>query len=239
MVASNRFGEPRGPRCSRSGCDKLRSAAFTLMELLVVVGIITLFVGVIGFGFLRGSGNATAGLQASQSIVVGLLTQARSQAILTGRDAALLVNDNPNNLTRYRRFLCVVVRDAANNWQAVDAGVYLPPGVYVVPAAALTSGDVDQGNWSALQSGALEVETSNPAIESTSSESWLRVGFNSRGVLLGGVGSAGNIVLATGRSQAPGASPPFLYTNPNGVRGVAITVYGLTRMLNDARDFGS
>lgn len=217
-------------------------AAFTLMELMVVISIITIFAGVIGYGFLRGSGSATVGLQASQSIVVGLLTQARSQAVLTGREAALLVNNNPNNPTRYRRFLCVVVRDAANNWQAVDTGVYLPNGVYVVPRTALTTADVESGDWSAVDSSALQLTEGALAIEAAvaNTEPWIGIGFTPRGTTTSGSGGInGNVVLATGRAEPPGSSRPFLYTNPNGVRGVAITVYGLTRMLNDARDFGS
>lgn len=211
------------------------------MEMLVVIGIISIFAGVVGFGILRNSGSATVGLQAGQSILVGLLTQARSQAVLTGRDAALLVNDNPANATRYRRYLCVVVRDASNVWQPVDTGVYLPTGVYVVPRVALTATDVDGGDWSVVDSSALQLAESALAIEApaASTEAWIGIGFTARGTTTSGSGGInGNIVLATGRAQPAGASRPFLYTNPDGVRGVAITVYGLTRMLNDARDFG-
>lgn len=234
MVASDRTRRDRAfprPLRARSG--------FTLLEMLVVVAIISIMVGVIGYGFLRGSSGATVGLQTSQSILVALLTQARSQAILTGRDAAVLVNNNPNNAARYRRYLCVVVRDDTNAWQPMDVGVYLPEGSYVLPPSALGTSEVDGGLWTNVLSGVLESEPSDPAIESTTAEEWLRVGFNARGMLLGGVGSMGNLVVASGRPQPPDSVPPFIYTNPRGVRGIAITVYGLTRLLNDAGDFGT
>lgn len=211
-------------------------AGFTLMEMLVVIGIISIFVGVIGFGFLRGSGSATVGLQSAQSTLVALLTQARSQAVITGRDAAVLVNNNSANATRYRRYISVVVRDASNTWQPLDIGVYLPEGVYVVPRAVLGSSEVEGGDWSALESSALRLDEAALAIEAAAgnTEAWFGISFTARGT----TGGAGNVVLATGRAQPVGTTPPILYTNPNAVRGVAVTAYGLTRMLNDARDFG-
>lgn len=215
-------------------------SAFTLVEMLVVVAIVSIFVGVIGFGFLRGSGNATIGLQAAQSTVVALLMQARSQAVLTARETAFLVNDNVNNPLRYRRYLCVAVRGAGGQWEPLDAGVFLPERVYVVPHDSLSTAEVDGGNWTDYESTALQLVEPGLAVEAspTARERWIGVGFTPRGTTTDGAGGiTGDIVLATGRVIGPGATPPFIYTNRDGVRGLAINALGQTRLLNEARDF--
>lgn len=231
-----------------SGCKAhvARSAraqsAFTLMETLVVVGIIALFVGIIGFGFLRGSANATVGLQASQSILVGLLTQARSQAILTGQRAGLFIHfdlDAGDHPERYLRFLVPAVRNASDtDWVALDAGVTLPEGCVVIPRETPAASWIGEGtsvDWSNVRSTALDTATATAAFESNSNQRWLLVSFTPRGTV--SAGSAGNIGVARSRIELPGAATPFKFVAPRNVRGVALSSFGQARVLNSAGEF--
>lgn len=222
-------------------------AAFTLMELIVVISIITIFAGVIGFGFLRGSSSSTVGLQASQSIVVGLLTQARSQAILTGRTAGLLIHNDPaagHLPDRYLRYLVPVVEvrnaeDTGWTWTPLDAGTFLSAGCVVVPDPALAGNWIDAtgtaADWAGLRSSALALEDDAVAIESRIAQAWMVISFTSRGTVKDG--SSGNIVVAAMTPQPAGSATHFKLTNPKHARGVAITEHGQARLINSSNAF--
>src|SRR5690606_32751365 len=73
-----------------------QKAGFTLLELLVVLGLAGLLTAGIGLA-VRG-GPASASLDAAQSLVAGLLTSARTQAALSRVRARVLVRSaNPAN----------------------------------------------------------------------------------------------------------------------------------------------
>ncbi|MBE2216390.1 MAG: GspH/FimT family pseudopilin [Opitutaceae bacterium] len=207
------------------------------MEVLVVIGVISIFVGVVGYGFLRGSANATVGMQAAQSIIVGLLTQARSQAVLTGRNAIVLLNNEPGNPDRYLRYLVVAVRSADNStWEVRDVGTYLPDDCAVVPDPAPSGDWVEAGAvWTSLSSTALEAATEMVAVESTTAESWNQILFTPRGTV--GVGNNGRLVVARIVARPPGSTTPFQFVGPANVRGVDLSVYGQTRLVNAPSGF--
>ena len=56
---------------------------FTLLELLVVLAVMGVMMGLIGFSLLGGGGNE---LGAAQRELLGLVQKARSQAALSGRE---------------------------------------------------------------------------------------------------------------------------------------------------------
>lgn len=207
--------------------------AFTLIELLAVMTLIAIFAGVLGFAFMRGGG-ATVGLQGAQSSMQGLLTLVRGQAAVSGRNAGLFINVNTNNPDRYLRFVVPVVRNAADNgWLPLTNGTYLPSGVYIVPSLAPSGPAIEAAtDWSGLNSTILAPATSFPLL-SSASESWSSIVFTPRGTIVP-TPSQGNIVVAAGRPNAPGAPVPFTFVNPESVRGIAISVYGLTRLILEA-----
>jgi len=207
------------------------------MEMLVVISIISIFAGVIGYGFLRGSANSTVGLQASQSIVMGLLTQARSQAILTGRPSALLVNDNQLNVGRFRRYLVVVSQNDLAEWIPIDAGVYLPDACYMLGVGTPTSAETTGGVWSGLNSDGLLLPTVSLAVEQAAAEQWQGIAFTSRGSRAGSMTTSVKLVVASGTKEAPDALLPFRYSNPQNVRGVSVSMTGQFRLLNRKEDF--
>lgn len=238
MVAIDRYsGTSPNPCGSRRG----PAAAFTLLELLVVMGVISIFVGVIGFRLLQG-GSGSVGLQTSQSILVGLLTQARSQAILSGRKAGLLVHFDlraGHHPERYLRYVVAVARDADDSgWVPLDAGTLLPNGCVILPRDSLSPEWIGAGTpaqWSLVRSTALEASTEDSPIESTSDQQWLILSYTPRGTVSDG--SAANIGIASIRTENPGSSTPFKFVDPENVRGIALSSYGQLRVINSVEEF--
>ena len=71
---------------------KERRSGFTLLELLVVISVMALMMGFIGFSLLGGGGSS---LDAAQREMVSLVQQTRMQATLSGRETRLIVHDDP------------------------------------------------------------------------------------------------------------------------------------------------
>ncbi len=121
--------------------------AFTLVELLAVIGIIAVMATVIGVSL--GGGNATTSLGSSQRIAAGIFQSARSIAVLKQTKTRVLIygsNGADTDAAKYLRFMQVIyytgtemVDDGSGTptpqdiWVAANAGTYLPQGVYYYP----------------------------------------------------------------------------------------------------------
>ncbi|MDQ8194704.1 prepilin-type N-terminal cleavage/methylation domain-containing protein [Coraliomargarita sp. SDUM461004] len=116
-------------------------SAFTLIELLVVISIILIASSII---FIGGNGGAGAKLSSAQRIIAGVAQGARGQAILKNAKTCLIINNDPTDLEKYRRFIGIIYRgydtDSSGNevgtegWIAATQGVYLPEGIYFDPS---------------------------------------------------------------------------------------------------------
>lgn len=117
--------------------------AFTLIEVLVVIGLIIILVGGIGLG-LAGRGGEGASLVNAQSLVAGLVGATRAQAALHQTSARLIIyaqqppgaNADSN---KYLRTLQVVRQETLPTgrtiWVAAGDPVTLPAPICVVPPA--------------------------------------------------------------------------------------------------------
>ena len=223
------------------------SAAFTLLELLVVIGLMAGLAGVL-IGGLAGGGNATA-LQSAQAMLAALITTARTRAMAGGQSARLLIQvdaASPQRPSRYLRYV-VLQTQAAGGWRSVTA-VFLPEGVYVVPGnfSVLPAGLFAPGTaaaWvkadgTALRSTALRNgQVFSEAVNSPAAESWVSVQFSPAG----GTAQSQDIIVASGHPRSPAAfSPgesPVELENPAGVRGLTLSVYGVPALINDRASF--
>ncbi|MBW8781617.1 MAG: prepilin-type N-terminal cleavage/methylation domain-containing protein [Verrucomicrobia bacterium] len=219
-----------------------RSKGFTLIELLVVIGIIGILVGVLA-GVL-GGGDKSAAMQSAQGTLSSLLSSARAQAALTGRDAAVAVNFNPtNNSDRYLRYCVVIVRNATNSsqWDVVNEGYYLPAGVYIVPPTPPTGAALEAGVSFTVSSTGFDTDSTARTFNSSTAEGpWLELGINSLGgrVTVGGTAATGsNVVLALANPQPPGTTPPIKFSSAYNIRGFSISKYGVASFINDANGF--
>jgi prepilin-type N-terminal cleavage/methylation domain-containing protein len=113
----------------------IKSSGFTLLELLIVLAVMGLMMGMVGFSLLGGGG---AELGAAQRELLGLVQQARSRAALSGSETRLIINNDESDIDKYHRYLELVVKDtcATNGevqWLVMGEGRYLTDGVYFVP----------------------------------------------------------------------------------------------------------
>ena len=141
---------------------RVRCEAFTLIELLVVISIILIASSII---FIGGNSGAGASLSSSTRIVSGISQGARGQAILKNASVRLIINNDLNDIDKYRRHFGIVYRgqdiaDPADptgpplkQWIAATQGTYLPEGVYF---DAATSSAESGSAWSVANSMKLE-----------------------------------------------------------------------------------
>ena len=142
-----------------------RVRGFTIIELLVVIGIILLVASFIVV--TDGGGNDGAALGSSQRIVAGVVQGARGQAVLKRGTARLIINNNPEDNEKYRRFFGVVYEQEGDpndptvlpGWVAATQGTFLPEGIYFnAELSDLNSG----ANWDLAESDRIEYPRSVP-----------------------------------------------------------------------------
>lgn len=223
--------------------------AFTLLELLVVIGLIAALSLVLLGGL--GGGGKSAALQSAQATLANLVSAARIKAQAGGGGARLLIHIDPTSPSEPARFLRYVViqTQVAGVWEPVPAvEIYLPEGIYVVPGnftslpAGLFSTSVTtpwtKSDNSPLRSTALRAnQVLSLALNGSVVEQWVSVSFVSAGT----TAQSGDIILTTGHRRSPGSySPgesPVELENPETVRGLTLSTYGLPALINDRMSF--
>ena len=213
------------------------SQAFTLIELLTVMGILTLMAGILGLALREGS-PATA-LESAQATVVSLLAAARGQVALNQNRAMLVVDADPAG-DHFLRGVHVAVETAPNSgrWWLAGDGMVLARGAYFVPGSAGVDGAVFSAG-----------DASTPPWPDgrRSSLGWLSMGSiapsedNSSGKYLGmigpltasGTGGGDKLVIAIARRTPAGV----VFERPEQVRGVALSSYGVAILINDGPGF--
>ena len=88
--------------------SSIKSSGFTLLELLIVLAVMGLMMGLVGFSLLGGGG---AELGAAQRELLGLVQQARSRAALSGSETRIIINNVEADIDKYHRYVELVVRD--------------------------------------------------------------------------------------------------------------------------------
>jgi prepilin-type N-terminal cleavage/methylation domain-containing protein len=232
-----------------------KRGGFTLLELLVVIGLIAglslfLFIGVQG-------GGQVAALQSGQAIVANVISSARLKAAATGRHCRVLVAHDPAVAERYLKILVLqLARQPGANpagWDTVQR-LTLPAGVFVLPAALASPAGLvaDAAQWrrisdpsEELASGVFRNQSVLVALEGDSTaQSWTGVCFTPNGTLAplaGGPPPRGLLVLALGGIRAPGTyasgESPVRLTSPDAVRGLGLSAYGVPALLNERNAF--
>jgi prepilin-type N-terminal cleavage/methylation domain-containing protein len=107
--------------------------AFTLLELLVVIGLIAVFSFFIAGG-LSGGGKSAA-LQSAQAALANVVTAARTRATVTGCRVRVLINADVADPARFRRTIALQQEATlnSNSWNAPSFVTSLPEGVFVLP----------------------------------------------------------------------------------------------------------
>jgi len=228
------------------------SSGFTLLELLVVIGLIAAMSFLLASG-LTGGGKSVA-LQSAQATLSNLVTAARTKAPAANRKTRLLVNADTVSPDRYLRFIVLQLArqpgSSPADWDTIQS-LSLPAGAYVVPGL-LTGLVTDATQWKRVSDPADDLvsdlfknQSLTYAIEGdTTAQLWTGVAFTPNGTLaaLGsGPPPKGAIVLALGQARPPGSytagSPPVQLGNAQTVRGLVLSAYGVPALLNERNAF--
>jgi prepilin-type N-terminal cleavage/methylation domain-containing protein len=224
---------------------KSRYNAFTLIELLVVMAIIAALAGVAAFSF-GGANSGGVAVQNAQGTLSSLVSGVRASAALQNRNAGLFVNVTPGD-DGFLHELLVAVEVAPNVWHARGESIQLPSEVYVVPKVAAAgaatfaigaSGDVqfggtwNTGSWDLRSTGMKDAVN---AVE-LKNEEGVDLGPTYLALLelqpVGQTVGNGKITLAPAKRASGGQ---LLFDDPNSVRGLTVSNYGVSRLLNDAQ----
>lgn len=209
------------------GMNRRKEHAFTLIELLAVIGMMAVIMGVLSFSF-RGGGQAV-GLQNAQAMCSSMVSAARGKAALTGRDARLILVSEATSTTDYLRRLAVQHQDESGNWLPPDQSIFLPKGVCVVPPGTVPV--VDEVSWGTAEQSSFTGPnlSTSVTVDGTPVSCWY-ISFTSRGTV---AGSGIQIVLSTVRFDAVG----FAFDNPSNMRGLKVSSYGVQTLISDADGF--
>lgn len=182
---------------------------FTLVELLVVIGIMAVVATIVGVGLSRGGEGAS--LTGAQNIILSQLAATRAQAALRGENAALVMIDDAGEPQRSRRVVGVAVNDAGL-WRLISDPVQLPGQVGVV------NGLSEQNLWG--RSLAVVVEPGGTTVNC------LAIEMAPNGSLVSAGG--GVIWLSVGRVEADGWQ-----SRMEGSRsGLRLSRYGATQLID-------
>lgn len=215
-------------------------SGFTLLELLIVLAVMGLMMGLIGFSLLGGGG---AELGAAQRELLGLVQQARSRAALSGSETRLIVNNDDADEEKYHRYVELLVKDTCSTngevrWLVMGEGKYLTDGVYFVPE------DDDKSEtpteWKSdgytIWSDSTEDFSLNDVFkgerESNGDTSFRYLAFNQVGNVVfpesagGGVQKAPRLVLSVGAPNPGEDGKPLRFDNPNAISGILLRRYG-------------
>ena len=204
-----------------------QAAAFTLIELLIVISLITVLMTVGSFG-LKNYSKAT-GVGAAVPIAQGVFAQARSLAIEKGTDTRVVIHDFNNTLQlnkeRRLRYLAVQYLDpevaADGGWVTASKGVKLPDGVFFsldlsqLGNAPNLKGSLNMPPPHEPTQSVREVEARLPGQPSGQTSDCYQYRFNSQGIIIDPYPDSGDeygnnvprfVVRAGG--MPPGAAKP-------------------------------
>lgn len=112
-------------------------AGFTLLELLLVIGIMALFITVIGF--VRLGETPSARVDTGTRILMSMARQAQTRAVITGNSTRLLIQKDSDYPAFYMHYLAVT-EYRSGQWIMLGQTAVLPKGVFVVPMTAFEAG---------------------------------------------------------------------------------------------------
>ena len=215
--------------------------AFTLIELMMVVGLIALLVTLLGLSLGDKGGNSLA---SAQKMLGSLVGSARAQAAVTQAEARILVYGTQppsGDAEKFLRMLRVVVAETpgatSTRWRSVGAPVFLPRGVYVVPnppTRFVASGVIWPVNPTPV-STLLPAQVYAIVNEPPGNDSYYAIEWKPDGTVNTTLGNQPYAKLAVATASLSNNLPAF--NNAGAIRGLLIRASGAITFVNDAASF--
>lgn len=214
-------------------------AGFSLLELLIVIGLIAAFAAFAGIG-LKDSGRGGE-LRSAQAMITSMLSAAKSQAMTAQNRSRILVDADPASATFLRRLILVVESDRnTDRWNLHGTDIVLPANVFCVPASANLIGAVLPAQWPVTRLSSAVIDNAAVSITAPSGETlpgqflrFVAIEPNGRLAIASSQATSGKVVLALALRQPEG----IVFTDSNGVLGVSVSIYGRVTPIDDASGF--
>ena len=115
---------------------------FSLLELLVVLAVMGVMMGAIGFSFLD---NNSSDLGDSQRSLISFLNKAKSAAVSAGVESRIIVSGESDNSEKYLRQVQLILMDmnSTGQWMILDEGLLLPKEIWLISDGLVT----ENANW--------------------------------------------------------------------------------------------
>jgi prepilin-type N-terminal cleavage/methylation domain-containing protein len=215
-----------------------RSAnAFTLIELLIVIGVISLLASATGLSLREG--RPAAALQSAQGTVASLLSAARGQAALSQRRTILIVEGDSRREGFLRDIrIAIETGQDSGQWVLNGEGAVLPTGIYVVPGPMPPAGatlNSATGAWPAGRLSSLQPAAAGSILSRERGPAGVYLQMSQPFGLAGTMRASGGDKWVL--SPARRAPDKLIFTNPDWVRGVVLSSYGLAILINDGPGF--
>ena len=109
----------------------MNKRGFTILELLVVLAVMGIMIGALGFSFV---GVNQSNLGDAQRSLISLLQKARSLAVSNATESRIIVVADSEDPNKYLRQAMLIYRDKNNTsyWQIFDDAFHLPEDVWFV-----------------------------------------------------------------------------------------------------------
>lgn len=229
------------PKFFAKKAARLRQA-FTLVELLIVIGLIALLLGAVGLS-LSGPGVTT--LATAQNTLAGLVATARAQAAVKQKDTLVLIyGTRPpiGDVEKYLRYIRIVIAPDSSPttsttiWEPIGSPVLLPNGVCVVPPSTtglLASGVIWPTNPAPVSAfnnpiASKKIILNEPA--NNAADTYFELKITPDGVV---TPVAAKLAVAT--TTVSNGLPQF--TNAGAVRGLAFRASGAVTRVNEPGSF--
>ena len=214
---------------------------FTILELLVVLAVMGVMIGVLGFSFV---GVNQSNLGDAQRSLISLCQKARSLAVSTSLESRIIVMADADDPDKYLRQVMLIYRDKniSNYWQMAETDFYLPEDIWFVSDGLMEDSQDRPSEAKCLWTGIEEDEPFKLSTKSINSgksgtkvleetedgQTYYFISCNSKGIFQSkSFPQMPKLVVAKGRlmPNSSGIVSP-VFTDPRAIAGLQIQPFG-------------
>jgi prepilin-type N-terminal cleavage/methylation domain-containing protein len=219
----------------------MNKRGFTILELLVVLAVMGVMIGALGFSFV---GVNQTNLGDAQRTLISLCQKARALAVSSSSESRIIVMADADDPNKYLRHVMLICRDKNNSnyWQRVEDDFYLPDDIWFVSdglmedsqdmpseAKCLWTGIEDDEPFKLSTKSIISGKSETKVLEETEDgQPYYYIGCNSKGIFQSkSFPQMPKLVVAKGRlmpSSSGIVSPVF--TDPRAFAGLQIQPFG-------------